>query len=52
MSFSGESETLVSGNSYDLRTQPNMSTHGDENTEVAVTGVTEGTEENNDSLQN
>ena len=45
MSFFGEYKTFRSGNSYDLRTQPERSTHGDENTGVAETGITEGSEE-------
>ena len=40
-------KTLRSGNSYDSRTQPIMSTHGDENTGEAETGMIEGTEKNN-----
>ena len=46
MSFSYKFKTLRSGNSYDLRTQPKTSTHGDENTGEAETGVIEGSEEN------
>ena len=45
MSFFGEFKTIESGNSYNLRTQPKMSTHGDENTGVAETGITEGSDE-------
>ena len=45
MSFSCEFKILRSGNSYDLRTQTKMSTHGDEHTGVAETGITEGSEE-------
>ena len=47
MSFSCEFKTLRSENSYDLRTQPKMSTHGDGNTGEAETGITEDTEECN-----
>ena len=47
MSFSAESITLRRRNSYDLRTQPKMSTHVDEKTAVAETGTTEGYEESN-----
>ena len=46
MNFSYKFKTLRSGNSYDLRTQPKMSTHGDENTAEAETGIIEGSEEN------
>ena len=45
MSFSCEFKTLRSGNSYDLRTQPKMSTHGDENTGVVETERIEDSEE-------
>ena len=45
MSFSYKFKTLRSGNLYDLRTQPKMSTHGDENTE-AERRIIEGSEEN------
>ena len=45
MSFSSEFQTLSSGNSYHLRTQPKISTHGDENTGVAETGLPESSEE-------
>ena len=47
LSFSCKFKTLRKGNSYDLRTQPKMSTHGDENTGEAETGIIEGSEENN-----
>ena len=47
MSFSYKFKTLRSGNSYDLRTQPKMSTHGDENTGELEMGITEGSEESN-----
>ena len=50
MSFSCKVKTLRSGNSYDLRTQPKMSTHRDENTEVMASEVTEGSEESNIGL--
>ena len=46
MSFFYKFRTLRSGNSYDLRTQPKISTHGDENTGEAETGIIEGSEEN------
>ena len=46
MSFSYRFNTLRSGNSYDMRTQPKISTHGDENTREAETGIIEGSEEN------
>ena len=42
MSFSCEFNTLRSGKLYDLRTQPKMSKHGDENTGEAETGITQG----------
>ena len=45
MSSSCESKTLRRGNLYDLRTQPKILRHGDENTGVAETGITEGSEE-------
>ena len=47
MSFSCEFKTLRNENSYDLRMQPKMSTHGDENTGASETGITEGSEEGN-----
>ena len=47
MSFSCQSKTLRSGKSYDLRTEPKMSTHADGNTGEAETGTTEGSEESN-----
>ena len=47
MSFSSDFKTLRSGNSYDLRTQPKMPTHGDENTGEAGPGIIEGIEESN-----
>ena len=50
MSLSCEFKTLRSGNSYDLRTQPKMSTHGDKNTGEAEAGITEGSEESNIGL--
>ena len=46
MRFSYKFKTLRSGNSYDLRTQPKMSTHGDEITGEAEIGTIEGSEEN------
>ena len=46
MSFPCKFKTLRSGNSHDLKTQPKMSTHGDENTGEAETGIIEGSEEN------
>ena len=45
MSFSCELKRLRNGNSYDLRIQPKMSTHGDENNGAAETEITEGSEE-------
>ena len=45
MTFSCKFKTLRSGNLYDLRTQPKMSTHGDENTGEAETRIIEGNEE-------
>ena len=45
MSFSCKFKTLRKGNSYDFRTQPKMSTQGDENTGEAE--IIEGNEENN-----
>ena len=47
MSFSCEFKAIRSGNSYDLRTLPKMSTHGDENTRESETGITEGSHESN-----
>ena len=46
MSFSYKFKTLRRGNSYDLGTKSKMSTHGDENTEEAETGIIEGSKEN------
>ena len=46
MSFSYKFETLRSGKSCNLRRQPEMSAHGDENTEEAETGIIEGSEQN------
>ena len=46
MSFSYKFNPLRSRNSYNARTQPEMSTHGDENTGEAETGMIEGSEEN------
>ena len=46
MSFSCKFKTLKSGNSYDLRTQPKMSMHGDENKGEAETGINEGSKNN------
>ena len=46
MSFSNKFKTLRSGNSYDLRTQPKISTHGDENTGEAETEIIEGSKKN------
>ena len=45
MSFSREFKILTSGNSYELRTQPKMLTHGDQSTGIAETGITEGRKE-------
>ena len=45
MSFSYKFKTLRSGNSYDLGTQPKMSTHGDEIAGKAEIGRIEGSEE-------
>ena len=50
MSFSCKVKTLRSGNSHDSRTQPKMTMHRDENTEVVESGVTEGSEESNIGL--
>ena len=50
MSFSCESKTLRTGNLYDLRAQPKMSTHENENAEVVESGVTEGSEKSNIGL--
>ena len=50
MIFSCEFKTLRGGNLYDLRTQPQMSTYGDENTGEAEVGITEGSEESNIGL--
>ena len=47
MSFSSEFKGPRSGNSYELRTQPKMSTDGDGNTEEVETAITEGSEESN-----
>ena len=47
MSFSFKLKTLTSGNSYDSRTQTEMSTHGEEATGEVETGIIEGNEENN-----
>ena len=47
MSFSFKFKTLRSENLYDLKTQTKMTTHGDENTGGAETGIIEGGEENN-----
>ena len=47
MSLCNKFKTLRSGNSYELRSQPKMSTHGDENTGEADTGMIEGSEEKN-----
>ena len=46
MSFYHKFKTLRSGNSYGSKTQPEMSTHGDENTGEAELGMNEGSEEN------
>ena len=45
MSFSYKFRTLRSGNSYDLRKQCKMSTHGDESTGEAEKGMVEGSKE-------
>ena len=45
MSFSYKFKTLASENSYALRTQPKISTHGDENTGVAEAWMIESSEE-------
>ena len=50
MSFYCEFKTLRVGNSYDLKTQSKMSTHGEGNTGEVGTGVTEGSEESNIGL--
>ena len=50
MSFSCAFKTLRGGNSYDLRTQPKMLTHGDENSGEAEVGTTESSEESNIGL--
>ena len=47
MSFSFKFKTLWIGNSYDLRSQPEMSTHGEEKTREAKTRMVECSEENN-----
>ena len=46
MSFSYRFAILKSGNFNDSRTQPKMSTHGDENTGEAEAGIIEGSEGN------
>ena len=46
MSFDYKFRTLRSRNSYDMRLQPRVSVHGDENTGEAERGMTEGSEEN------
>ena len=46
MSFSYKFKTLKIGNSYDSRTQSEVSAHGDENTGEAETGIFEGSEDN------
>ena len=46
MTFSYKFKTLRGGNSYDSRSQPEKSAHGDENTGEAETGIIEGSEEN------
>ena len=46
MSFLNKFKTLKSGKSYDLRTQAKMSTHGEEETGEAETGINEGNEGN------
>ena len=45
MSFFYMLKTLRSGDSYDLRTQPIMSMHGDEKAGEAQMGIIEGSEE-------
>ena len=46
MSFSYKFRTLRSVNSYDSRTQREISAHGDENTGEVKTRMFEGSEEN------
>ena len=46
MIFSYRFKTLRNGNSYDPRTQPEMSAHGEEATREVETGTVEGNEEN------
>ena len=46
MSFSYRFKIIRIGNSYDLRTEPKMSTHEDENTRQAGTRIIEGSEKN------
>ena len=46
MSFSYKFKTLRSGNSYDSRTQPEMSAHEDEATREVESETIEGSEEN------
>ena len=46
MSFSCKFKTLTGGNSYDSRTQPEMSSHEDEATGEVETGIIESNEEN------
>ena len=46
MNFSYKFKTLRRGYSYNLRTQPKLSMHGDENTGETVTGIIEGSQEN------
>ena len=46
MGFSCQFKTLRSGNSYNLRIQSKVLTHGDENTGEMETGMIEGSEEN------
>ena len=50
MSFSCKFETLRSENSYDSRTQPEMSAHESETTAEVETGIIEGSEENSTSF--
>ena len=50
MSFYCEFKTLRVGNSYDLKTQSKMSTHGEGNTGEVGTRVTEGGKESNIEL--
>ena len=50
MSFSYKFRAPISGNSYDSKTQPEMSADRNENTGEAATGLIEGSEENSRSF--